>query len=315
MSARILFVSAADDPARWLPGLAAALPDLPVTVWPDRGADPALLRYALVWQPPSGSLAGLPGLRAVFNLGAGVDALMASPEIAALDPRVPLVRLVDDGLTQGMTEYVVHRVLHYHRDIDTYQAQQRAGIWRRLPQRRARDRRVGLLGLGVLGGAVGAALVALGFDVAGWSRQPRTLPGITSYNGDDGLAALLARTEILICLLPLTDRTSGLINAGLLAQLPPGAFLINAARGAHVVEADVLSALASGHLARAALDVFETEPLPPGHPFWSHPNIDITPHAAAATLPVTAIERIAVQIRRLEAGLMPEDRVDRARGY
>ena len=275
----ILFASAHDNARPWLDELRAQMPDRDVRVWPDL-PDPAAVEYALVWKPPAGLLATLPNLKVIFSLGAGVDALLRDPSL----PGRPLVRMVEPALTEGMTEYVCLHVLRWHRDATTYERQQRERVWRQeAVQMLARERRVGLLGLGALGSDAAAALKALRFDVAGWSRTPKELPGVACFHGEAQLDAFLARTDILVCLLPLTPDTAGILNAGLFARLPRGAVVINAARGQHLVEADLLAALDSGQVSGATLDVFQEEPLPADHPFWTHPRVTVTPHIAAIT--------------------------------
>lgn len=307
----LLFVSAHDDPSAWVDAMRAQMPDLTIRVWPDC-PDPAAVDYALAWKPPPGVLAGLPNLKVIFSLGAGVDALLADPTL----PDLPLVRMVDISLTEGMTEFVCQQVLYWHRDAHRFLSQQRERDWRKPAEMPlARERRVSILGLGVLGTDAASALKALRFDVAGWSRSPRSVPGIACHHGADGLRSLLARTEILVCLLPLTAETEGMLNADLFARLPCGAVVINAARGRILVEEDLLSALDSGHLSGASLDVFQTEPLPPDHPLWSHGRVVVTPHIAALTQPRTATGQVATGIRRHQAGEPLTDLVDRSRGY
>ncbi|HYH20220.1 MAG TPA: glyoxylate/hydroxypyruvate reductase A [Azospirillum sp.] len=306
----LLFCSAHDDADAWKAELKARLPDLEVRVWPDVG-DPADIAYALVWKPPAGMLAGLPNLKLVLSLGAGVEPLLQDPTL----PDVPLVRMVSPGLTDDMAGWVVMQVLRWQRKLDAYVAQQRAGVWEQLGHRPAAEVRVGILGLGVLGEAAARALKQLAFDVAGWSRTPKPLDGIETVHGEDGLVALLARSDLLVCLLPLTGSTRGILDRKLFATLPPGAVVINAARGGHLVEADLLAALDSGHLAGASLDVFAEEPLPPGHPFWSHPKIHVTPHVAGITHPSQTADHVAESIRRHRAGLPLTSVVDRTRGY
>jgi len=306
----ILFLSPSDDPAEWLPELQRQLPDREVRVWPDIG-DPDDIDYALIWRPPAGVLKRLPNLKVMLSLGAGVDGVLNDPEL----PDLPLVRMVEPGLTEGMTEFVVLQVLHWHRQMESYRAQQRDRVWRQLPQKLARERRVGVLGLGVLGADAARVLKELRFDVAGWSRSVRDLAGITCFHGASGLSAFLARTEILVCLLPLTDETAAILNWETLAALPKGACVVNVARGGHVDEAEMLAALDSGHIAGASLDVFTEEPLPPDHPFWTHEKVIVTPHVAAVTHARTSVIHIAEQIRRFEAGLPLENLVDRRRGY
>ena len=307
----LLFRSSIDSEARWKPQLTRLMPELDVRIWPEIG-DPAEIDYALVWRPEPGLLASLPNLKLILSLGAGVDHILCDPELPA---NVPLVRLVDPYMTDAMSEYVALQVLRLHRQDLDYRAQQDAGIWRELDQKNAAERRVGILGAGALGQDAGRKLAALGFDVALWGRSPKTLNGKACYAGAAELPALLGRSEILVCLLPLTDRTQAILNAGTLALLPRGAALVNAARGGHLVEEDLLAALASGQLSGAVLDVFRDEPLPAGHPFWRHPRVVVTPHVAAATHPRTAAPIILDNIRRFEAGCPLLNRVDPAQGY
>ena len=305
----LLFYSPDDDPGRWQKALARHLADLDFRVWPDGLGEAAEIEFTLVWRPPPGMLDGLPGLKAVFSLGAGVEHISDPP------PGVPVVRLVDPALTIGMTEYVSARVLHYFREFPRYAESQRRGEWRKRPFRQAAECRVGVMGLGVLGGDAAAALTTLGFSVAGWSRTEKRLDGIESFHGESGLMPFLERTDILVCLLPLTPETEDIIDARALAALPRGAYLINAARGGHVDEDALLAALDSGHLAGATLDVFKTEPLPAGHPFWRAPSITITPHIASLTVPDSAAAEIAANIARIRDGREPLHAVVPARGY
>ena len=307
----LLFRSTVDSAARWRAQLTRLTQQLDIRVWPEIGK-PAEIEYALVWRPEPGFLASLPNLKLILSLGAGVDHLLGDPQL----PRhLPIVRLVDPHMTDAMSEYVVLQVLRLHRrDLD-YRAQQEAGLWRELDQKNAVDRRVGILGLGELGRDAAKKLRALGFDVAGWSRGERTVPGVASYAGANGLPQLLGRSEILVCLLPLTAETEGILNGSTLALLPKGAALVNAARGAHLVEEDLLAALASAQISAAVLDVFREEPLPAGHPFWRHPRVILTPHVAAFTNPATAAPIILDNIRRFEEGRPLLNQIDPARGY
>jgi glyoxylate/hydroxypyruvate reductase A len=307
----LLFRSTVDSAARWRAQLTRLTRELEVRVWPEIG-NPAEIDYALVWRPEPGFLASLPNLKLILSLGAGVDHLLGDPRL----PRhLPIVRLVDCHMTDAMSEYVVLQVLRVHRrDLD-YRAQQEAGIWHELDQQNAAERPVGLLGLGELGQDAAKKLKALGFDVAGWSRSERTIAGVRCHAGTAGLPPLLGRSEILVCLLPLTAETEGILNARNLALLPKGAALVNAARGAHLVEEDLLAALASGQISAAVLDVFREEPLPADHPFWHHPRVVLTPHVAAFTNPATAAPIILDNIRRFEEGRPLLNRIDPARGY
>ena len=307
----LLFRSTVDSAARWRAQLTRLTQELEVRVWPEIG-DPAAIDYALVWRPEPGFLASLPNLKLILSLGAGVDHLLGDPRLPL---HLPILRLVDPHMTDAMSEYVVLQVLRLHRrDLD-YRNQQGAGVWRKLDQQNAGQRRVGILGLGELGQDAAKKLKALGFDVAGWSRSEKAVEGVRSYAGAAGLAPLLGRSEIIVCLLPLTAETEGILNKRTLALLPKGAALVNAARGAHLVEEDLLAALASGQISAAVLDVFREEPLPVDHSFWHHPRVVVTPHIAAFTNPATASPIILDNIRRFEEGRPLLNRVDPARGY
>lgn len=306
-----VFASATDDPAQWLPELRAAMPDLEVRVWPEIG-DAAEVDYAIVWKPPAGMLAHLPNLKVIFSLGAGIDAMLRDP---TLPVDVPLVRMVDLSLTEGMIEYVAEQVLAIHRQARTYRLQQAAGQWQQHDQPLARDIAVGILGLGTLGSAVARALKGLNFQVAGWSRSPKAVDGVDGYAGAGQLDAFLARSHILVCLLPLTAETEDIMDRRLFAALPRGAWVISAGRGHQLVDADLVAALDSGHLGGAVLDVFRTEPLPADHPFWRHPKVVLTPHIAASNNARYATLRLAEQVARFERGEPMEDVVDRSRGY
>lgn len=306
----LLFVSPTDNSESWRRELVKRMPDLEVRVWPDIG-DPAAVTCALVWKPPPGVLASLPNLKVILSLGAGVEPMLADSTL----PDVPLVRMVADGLTDDMAAYVVLQVLRWQRRVDDYTGQQRAGVWKRLGHRPASEVSIGILGLGVLGEAAARALLPLGFRVMGWSRSPKDIPGVETLHGDAGLTELAGRSDFLACLLPLTEGTRGILGERLFAALPPGAVVINAARGGHLVEADLLAALDSGHLGGASLDVFNEEPLPPGHPFWTHPKVHITPHVAGVTHPSRCSDHIVDAIRRAESGRPLLHVVDRTQGY
>ncbi|HTV89087.1 MAG TPA: glyoxylate/hydroxypyruvate reductase A [Stellaceae bacterium] len=307
----ILFSSTVDSATRWRSEIERLMPEREFRIWPEIG-DPAAIDYAIVWRPPRGLLASLPKLQLILSLGAGVDHLLSDPQL----PRgVPVVRLVDPCLSAAMSEFVALGVLRLHRHDLDYLAQQRLGTWLERPQKNAAERPVGILGFGTIGEDAGGKLRALGFPVAGWSRSAKSVPGFATYSGPDGLAALLAGSEIIVCLLPLTGATVGILNARMFAQLPRGAGLVNAGRGGHLVDADLIAALDAGQLSGAVLDVFNTEPLPPEHPFWRHPRILVTPHIAGITNPASAAPIMAEAIRRFEAGLPVAHTVDPARGY
>jgi glyoxylate/hydroxypyruvate reductase A len=316
MAGAILLAITSWDPAGWDARFRALAPRRDIRLWPDRLGDPADIAYACAWKPPSGLLAGLPNLKAIFSLGAGVDHLASDANL----PSVPLVRIIDPDLTMRMTEYVALHVLMIHRRQRLYDAQQRQHLWRDHDQPAAAEVAVGIMGLGVLGRDAAEVLRRLGFKVAGWSRTPKSLEGIETFHGAHGLEDFLTRTEILVCLLPQTPITEGLLNLALFRKLKrngalAGAYLINAGRGMLQVDADILTALDEGSLAAATLDVFPTEPLPNDSPLWSHPKITITPHNAAASDPRALAVNVLNQIERLERGLPLEHVVDRALGY
>jgi glyoxylate/hydroxypyruvate reductase A len=307
----LLFISPTEDADEWRRHFARLLPGEDFRVWPDGVGERRDIEFLLVWRPARGSMKGFPNARAILNLGAGVDYVLADPDL----PDLPLVSLKDEGLAQGMSEYVVHAVLHLHRDFHRFRDFQREHEWRGLPQADTTRRRVGILGFGHLGQAVAKHLLAFGFPLAGWSRTRKTVAGVASFVGPDGLKPFLARTDILVCLAPSTAETKGIVNSETLAALPKGSYVINAARGGLVVEDDLLAALDSGHVAGAFLDVFATEPLPAGHPFWRHPKVIATPHVAALTLPGPGAEETAANIKRIRRGEPPHGLVDKRRGY
>jgi glyoxylate/hydroxypyruvate reductase A len=307
----LLFYSDVDDPRPWRAALAQAIPELDFRVWPD-ARDLTQIEYALVWRPPPGMLASLPRLKAILSLGAGVDHIFGDRQL----PRhLPITRMVDAGLAAQMSEYALYGVLHFHRSMDQYAELQRQGEWRQLPAVPAQERTVGVMGLGVLGADFARKAAALGFRVLGWSRSPKDIPGVQGLHGEAALPAFLAQTQILVNFLPLTPQTHGLLDAKLFAQLPRGAWLVNLARGAHLVDADLLDALASGQIAGAMLDVFGREPLPAAHPFWNHPRVIVTPHIAAQAIASLMVEQVVDNIRRFERGEVPVGLVDVERGY
>ena len=303
------------DPAPWKAKLSALLPGRRIDTL-ETLEDRAGVAYALTWRHPEGALQGLPGLKAIFSLGAGVDHVFADRRL----PDAPVVRVVDADLTQRMSEWVVMQVLLHHRQFRRYDRQQRAKIWSEdEAQPAAREVRVGVLGLGVLGRDAAAKLKALGFDVAGWSRSPKAVAGMATYHGGDGLDALLARSDILVSLLPLTAQTRGLLNAELFAKLPRdgrvGPALVNAGRGGSQVEADIVAALAAGVLKGASLDVFEAEPLPADSPLWGRDDVFISPHNAAISAPEAVTRFIAGEIAAFERGAPLRHLAERQRGY
>ena len=297
--------------AAWREAFKRHMPDLDFRVWDEPG-DVADIEFAMVWKPPRGVLRTFPNLKVIFSLGAGVDHLFSDPE---LPEGVPVVRMIEPELTRGMTEYVVLHVLRHHRRQREMEANQRMGEWIQVITPTAPARKVGIMGLGELGATAAKALAALEFDVAGWSRMGKNIPGVESFHGADGFGPFLARSEILICLLPLTPDTENILNADLFGKLPKGASLINAARGGHQVEEDILAALDSGQLSEVTLDVFQTEPLAAGHPFWGHPKVTITPHNASVTDPDSGARRVVENIRRFRRGEPLPNIVDPKAGY
>ena len=301
---RILFASQSEKPEVWLPLLRQALPEDEIVAVPDKSVE-----IALVATPPEGTFQKLGRPKLIQSLGMGVEKLLTDPTL----PRgVPLARLVDPGMVAAMSETVLANVLDWHRHLYRYREQQRASMWRRMEQRMASDRTVGILGLGELGGDAAAKLVALGFNVAGWSRRPKEVPGVKSFTD---LPAMLRITDALVCLLPLTPQTAGILNARSFAMMKRDGCVINLARGGHLVTKDLLAALDTGWLAHAYLDVFEAEPLPAKDPLWDHPGISITPHTAALTEPRTAVPKIRENVERVRRGETPLNLVDFQAGY
>lgn len=308
----ILFISHIDDPEVWRPMVERDFPGFDYRVWPEVG-DPAEVRYALVWKPEDGFLAGLPNLKGVLALGAGVDQLLADPDFPKA---VPLVRLVEGaGMAEQMSEYCLYGVLHFHRRMDLYNDQQRRRIWRMEKPVLPGQRRVGVLGLGVLGGDLARKLALMGFQVRGWRRSPGVMEGIEVFHGAAALDDFLSGCEILVNLLPLTAETRGILSAKTFARLPRGARMINAGRGGHLIEPDLLAALESGQIAGALLDVFQSEPLAEDHPFWDHPAVTVTPHISVQPVDELALGQIAASIRALESGEQPTGLVDPQAGY
>jgi len=304
---RVLVDVRGDDAARWRTALAAALPEAHFVAHSDAEVD-----YLVAWKPSTDVFERSRVRKAIFNLGAGVDHLLGLPN---LPPNVPIYRLSDAGMAAQMAEYAVATVLRVFRELDVYAAAQAAGVWQqRLPRDRA-SFGVGVMGAGVLGRAVLDALRPFGFALRAYARTPHAIDGVATFHGNDGLRAFLSGCAVCICLLPSTPATRDLLDARSLAWLPPGAHLVNLARGELVVDADLVAALEGGALAGATLDVFRTEPLPAGHPFWHHPRVTITPHVSASTLVGESTAQVVAGIRALEAGVEPPGRVDRARGY
>ncbi|SAK51947.1 2-hydroxyacid dehydrogenase [Caballeronia ptereochthonis] len=301
------------DPERgklWAQLFARKAPGIPFRLWPDLG-DPASVRYLAAWQPPADVMQTLPNLEVIFSVGAGIDQF----DLSGVPAHVAVARMIEPGIVEGMVEYVTQAVLTIHRDLFDYALAQRERVWREMPVRAASTRRIGVLGLGMLGTAVLKTLRMFGFPCAGWSRSPHEIEDVECYAGTDSLDAFLARTDILVCLLPLTEATRGLIGKRVFDTLPKGASFINVGRGPQVIQQDLLNALDSGRLHAAILDVADPEPLPPTHPFWTHPRVRLTPHIASATRPETAVDVVLENLRRHRAGERMIGEIDRARGY
>ncbi|NML47296.1 glyoxylate/hydroxypyruvate reductase A [Ramlibacter sp. G-1-2-2] len=294
--------------APWIEGLAAALPEAEVFEW---RPDAPEADHAVVWAPPQAFFDAQPRLKGVFNTGAGVDALLK----LQLPPQATLVRLDDAGMSVQMAEFVCHAVIRHFREFDGYERDEEQGKWGFRKPRLRSDYPVGVMGLGVLGQRVAQALAAFEFPVRGWSRATKDVPGVQCFHGEQGFQDFLAGTRVLVCLLPLTDDTRDIMNRANLSRLLPGGYVVNVARGAHLVDEDLLALLDSGHLAGAALDVFRTEPLPADHPFWRHPKVTVTPHTSARTLRDESIAQIARKLRAFERGEPIAGVVDRKKGY
>jgi len=295
-------------PEPWVQGVQALWPEAQVSAWVP-GAP--LADYAIVWAPPQAFIDEQTALKAVFNIGAGVDALLQ----LRLPPGLTVVRLDDAGMSVQMAEFVTHAVIRHFRELDAYAQDVAGGTWSYRKPRTRSDWAVGLMGLGVLGERVAQALQVFEFPVRGWSRSPKALPGVQCFHGEAQLDAFLSGTRILVNLLPLTPQTDNILRLDTLSRLPAGSYVINVARGGHLVEEDLLTLLDSGHLAGATLDVCRTEPLPAGHPFWHHPRITLTPHTAARTLREESLAQIVGKMQAMGRGEAVAGVVDRARGY
>ena len=306
----VLLISEFHEPELWLPAIAEHLPDIEFRAWPDVG-DVADIEVVLAYKLPPGFVASLPNLKAIINLFAGVDPILADPDL----PDVPIGRMVDPAMANDMAQYVLLHALRYFRQMPIVETHQREHKWEWLKAPRIEDYTVGVMGIGAMGGRVAAMLAATGFIVRGWGRSPREIGGIESFHGEAGLEPFLGGTNILVNVLPKTAATIGLISARTLAMLPRGAYFINIGRGEHVVDQDLLAAFDSGQIAAATLDVFPTEPLPADDPYWDHPRVTVTPHHSGNIRISSNVRVLAENIRRALAGKAMLDPVDRARGY
>ena len=307
----LLLKPASEPAANWTSEFRRLLPDLEVRVWPDVG-EPESIEYALVANLPFGQLQQFPNLRMIVSLPVGLDHLLDDPQ---LPKHVPMTRCVSPDGDPGMNEFALLHVLRHHRQLPAYQMLQQRAEWQKLPQPTTAERRVGVMGLGSFGGAVARAIAAVGFDVAGWSRQPRQIDGVTCFAGEEQRDAFLGRSDILVCLLPSTAQTRGLLNARTFASLPEAAAVVNLARGNLLVDTDLIDALDSEHLAAATLDVTEPEPLPAESPLWRHPRITITPHVGGVVRSAVSAPIVAANIQRLSRGAPLLNPVDLHAGY
>lgn len=309
---QILFASShSQDPDVWINPLRQALPGVELVQWDEAGTSTGA-ELAIVWNPPETIFEREQNLRAVFNLGAGVDAILQRP---GLTDKVDIYRLEDAGMAVQMAEYATWALLRASRRFDDYQRQQQEKTWHRLPDIQRDAWPVGVLGLGVMGSRVAQTLAGLDYPVAGWSRSPKQLDGVETWSGNDQFSGFLARSRVLINTLPLTSETHSILCRKTFEQLLPGACIINMGRGEHLVEADLLAMLDEGHIQHATLDVFAEEPLSSEHPFWTHPGVTVTPHMSAASLRDVSIRQTAEKIRAFIAGEPVSGLVERSRGY
>lgn len=310
----IIFYHPFYDTAPWLAGIGSRLPQANIRVW--QPGDNQHADYAIVWRPPYEMLAGRQGLKAILALGAGVDAIVEQERANSgfIPAGIPLIRLQDAGMALQMEEYVLAAVLRYFRRMDEYQHLQQQGRWQLLEPHAYADFTIGVMGLGILGRHVATQLARFGFNVRGWSRNKKHIDGVISYGGGQ-LAEFLSGTRLIVNLLPKTPETQGILNASLFEQLATGSYIINIARGGHLVEQDLLTALDSGQLRAATLDVFTQEPLAENHPFWQRPEITLTPHISAMTLPDNAMDQICDNIAAFDSGQPVSGIVDLAQGY
>ncbi len=307
----ILFLAPDLKSDSWVKHLRAQEPELEVRVWPEVGRAEDIL-LALCWRHPFGDLLRYENLRCIASLGFGVDHILRDPDLPA---GVPVTRIVDPAMVDAMSEYILAAVLHHTRRFGLFFRDQADRRWTPRRALSPTEVRVGIMGLGHLGADAARKLLPLGFRVAGWSRSPKRLEGVACFSGESELEAFLAQADVLVCLLPLTPATDGILNRRTFSLLPAGAYVINAARGEHLVDEDLLAALESGHLSGACLDVFRKEPLPESHPFWSAPRVTVTPHIASLTYPKAVAPQLVDSYRRVRSGLLPLNVIDTQRGY
>ena len=307
----IVLISSSQDIAAWRESFANLLPDVELRQWPDIG-DTNEIDMAITWKAPEGALKTMPNLRLICSLGQGVDHLFRYGDLPS---GVPVVRLVDDSMRRQMTAYVIAAVTRRLCRMADYGPYQAEGEWHPLAAYDPAETTVGVLGLGALGRDLAETLAGLGFSVRGWSRNPAFIPGVECFNGSVNFAEMLGPCDTVCCLLALTAETRGILDAAAFAAMKPGAYVINSARGGHLVEADLLAALKSGQIDGATLDVFEAEPLAERNPLWDHPKVTVTPHISAVTLVHSCAEQVAENYKRMKAGHPLLNRVDPAREY
>lgn len=307
----IMIFSQRKDVSPWVNALKEKRPDVPVRVHPDAG-EKEDVTFALAWNHPLGAFQEFPNLKCISSMGAGADHILKDPAIPA---DVTITRIKDNNLTRDMGTFVLSLVLNHLRGLATYKDKQQAHTWKPKRYTRPEEVTVGIMGIGELGGHVAQLMRQLGCKACGWASSGKTMEGVQVFAGPTEFSAFLAQTNILVCLLPLTPDTANILNKHTLSQLPKGAFLINVARGEHLVEEDLLELLETGHLSGASLDVFRQEPLPAEHPFWSHPRISITPHIASITDPGSVVDQVLENYDRLQAAQPLQNIVSRTRGY
>ena len=307
----IIFSCSDIPPGPWISAIKRELPGVNITVWPETDI-PEKVKFLILWGRWPGKFKDFPNLKAILSLGAGVDHILSLPD---LPTNLPIIRLADPALRTGMIEYVLYNVIRFHRQFNEYENQQRNKKWIELPQVNPNKRNVGILGLGSLGSACALHLVNLGFNVLGWSRSKKNIDQVASMSGSKGLHSIMSQSQIMVCLLPMTSETSGILNKENMKKLPQGSFIINAARGTHLVEEDLLELINSNHIAGAALDVFQTEPLGLSSPLWSNSKITITPHVAAVPNQESGAKAIAETVRQINIGVKLSKIVDRKTGY
>ncbi len=307
----VAFISTTKDPAPWIQVLNAQDPTMKIHIH-GQGIAPKGIKFALAWNHSPGAFEQYPDLEVICSMGAGVDHLFRDP---SLPPDVKICRIVDDQLSAAMSEFVIAQIMNHLKRLNIYKQDQLAEKWRPRPYLMITDVTIGIMGFGQLGRHLANVLLPLGFSINGWSASKKTFPGVHLFSGNQNLAEFLQKTDILVCMLPLTFKTKGILNKKTFQQLPESAFVINVARGGHLVENDLIDMIEKGHLSGAGLDVFETEPLPKNHPFWTHPKIHITPHIASLTDPASVAPQILENYRRMEEGLPLLNTVSKKKGY